>query len=98
MADFHEQTSMYKKTPVEDFYLGYWVNIDIPPQDDDEIISISPEHDGRPDLYAHQKYGSSKYFWVFFMRNKDILFDPIDDFKTGIKIYVPSINTVKKFV
>ena len=48
----------------------------------------------RPDLLAYDRYGSSRYWWLFAMRNKDIIIDPIQDFKTGITIRIPKLENV----
>tara|TARA_R110000824_G_scaffold351039_5_gene537937 strand:+ start:163 stop:495 length:333 start_codon:yes stop_codon:yes gene_type:complete len=53
-------------------------------------IAIIPEGvDGRPDLLAHQIYGTEKLWWVIMLANK------IDNAKTqlvsGKKIFIPEI-------
>lgn len=61
----------------------------------DEVYTIPPEFDGRPDLLAHLAYDSSHLWWVFAMRNPDIIKDPIRDFKAGLRIMLPSADNVK---
>ena len=46
-------------------------------------------------LKDFNKYGSSKYWWMFAMRNKDTLIDPIQDFKAGITIKIPKIENLR---
>jgi len=49
----------------------------------------------RPDLLAFEKYGSSRYWWLFAMRNKNIITDPIQDFRAGVTIRIPKIENVR---
>ena len=62
----------------------------------DEQYTIQPDIHQRPDILAHKLYGNSRLFWVFALRNPDILIDPINDFKEGLEITLPSAETVKK--
>jgi hypothetical protein len=61
----------------------------------DETYVIESEYDQRPDLLAHSVYGNSRLWWVFGLRNPDVLVDPIRDFRTGTVITLPSQGTVK---
>jgi phage tail protein X len=51
--------------------------------------------EGRPDILAYKVYGTTSLWWVFALRNPDILKDPIRDFKAGITIKLPSPESVK---
>ena len=62
----------------------------------DEAYTISPLYDERPDLLAYALYDNSRLWWVFSLRNPEILKDPIRDFKAGTKIILPSKNSVTK--
>lgn len=95
MATFHKSSSPYKETAVRNFYLDLWEPIDVIPQDDDIEILISAEHHERPDKLAYTMYGTPNLFWVFWMRNKDVIIDPIHDFKAGAVIYAPSAQYVQ---
>ncbi len=64
----------------------------------DETYTIGHGYDERPDLLAFEIYGSSRLWWVFALKNPDILVDPIRDFKSGTKITLPSPDTVKTLV
>ena len=50
----------------------------------------------RPDLLANRLYETSELWWVFAIRNPDILTDPIRDFKTGVTIALPSAESVMR--
>lgn len=52
--------------------------------------------DRRPDLFSYEQYGTSKYWWIFSQRNPDTIQDPINDFKAGITIRVPSKNNIDR--
>jgi hypothetical protein len=49
----------------------------------------------RPDLLAYDIYGDSQLWWVFAVRNKDVLKDPIYDFVPGQTIYLPQLADIK---
>lgn len=62
----------------------------------DEAYIIGHGYDQRPDLLAYKLYGSTRYWWVFALRNPDILKDPIRDFKAGIRIMLPAEESVQR--
>ena len=49
----------------------------------------------RPDLLAFDLYGDVGYWWVFAVRNKSILKDPIYDLVPGRTIYIPQAETIR---
>lgn len=61
----------------------------------DETYIIGHGYDERPDLLAFEIYGTSRLWWVFALKNPDVLVDPIRDFKSGTKIILPSPDTIK---
>jgi hypothetical protein len=61
---------------------------------DDEEYVINAAYAERPDLLAFYLYGSSRLWWVFSLRNPDLLKDPIRDFKEGLRIFLPSAENV----
>lgn len=96
MVSSYRKTSFYSDTPIKDFYLDLWPGIDIEEQDDDLLVTIAAEHHERPDKLAYDVYGTPNLFWVFWLRNKDVLIDPIHDFQSGTKIYIPSKEYVQR--
>lgn len=64
----------------------------------DEAYVIDPAFDERPDLLAHLLYESSNLWWVFALRNPDILKDPIRDFTAGKTIMLPAVDTVSSMI
>lgn len=90
----YDSKSIYSDTPIRDFYLDIWVEKNILPSPEDRIWIIENKYHIRPDLAAYDFYGSEKYWYVFALRNKDILIDPIRDFTAGTLIIVPSKKSV----
>lgn len=66
----------------------------LPPNVNDEEYVINAMYDERPDLLAYELYGSTRLWWVFSLRNPDLLKDPIRDFKQGLNIFLPSAENV----
>jgi hypothetical protein len=64
------------------------------PTENDEAYIISAKYAERPDLLAYDLYGSTRLWWVFTLRNPDLLKDPIRDFKEGVRIILPSADSV----
>lgn len=96
MAEFHKFTSRYRATPVKDFYLDLWVEIEIGESADDLLIELDAKYDERPDLLSFDLYGTPRLWWVFAVRNPDTLIDPLGDFKSGIIIYAPTRSAVER--
>ena len=90
--------SFYANTKTVDFYLGVWnddINLSIV---GDTTVEIHSKYNLRPDLMAYDLYGSPNYWWVFALKNKDTLIDPVEDFETGLRITVPSKNGIKSLI
>jgi hypothetical protein len=66
----------------------------LPQNVNDERYVINAMYDERPDLLAYELYGSTRLWWVFSIRNPDLLKDPIRDFKSGLTIFLPSAENV----
>ena len=66
----------------------------LPQNVNDEPYVINAMYDERPDLLAHELYGSARLWWVFTLRNPDLIKDPIRDFKSGLRIFLPSAENV----
>lgn len=98
MANIHKPTSPYFKTPIKDFYLDIWKKREIPPNANDELITIEPKYEARPDLLANDLYGSPRLWWVFAVRNMDILVDPVEDMRAGVQIFAPNKDTISDLV
>lgn len=94
----YNKLSPYVSTDVINGYLDIINFIDLPAEIDDIEFSITSLYMHRPDLLAYDLYGDSQLWWVFAVRNKDVLKDPIYDFIPGQVIYLPKLDTIKKAV
>lgn len=93
MAEYKNKSPWFKTTQLP----GHLAQFNIRPvsaEPDDWVYAIEPQYNYRPDLLANDLYGSSKLWWVFTQRNMDIIKDPIFDFKTGTKIYIPKKSSL----
>ena len=88
----YSEGSPYSATPISNNileYLDYWNGYFVFPSDLDTVYTIEAKYENRPDLLSFDIYGSTRYWWIFSLRNPDILKDPIYDMKTGITIFLP---------
>jgi hypothetical protein len=87
-------TSPYIKTPIKDNYRDILVKPFIDSSLDDTDYVIEKKYEYRPDRLAYDLYGDESLFFVFQLRNMDLIKDPIFDFKTGVKIKIPTQRNV----
>lgn len=90
------RVSPYANTPQDPNFLSYYVHRTIQPDPSDQEIEIETKYDLRPDLMAHDMYGESRLYWVFTARNLNVLEDPIFDFRTGVRIFVPRKDVLNR--
>lgn len=90
MAIRYTGDSLYAKTPIRGRFLDIWNPIIIEPSVNDIIYSIPVKYQFRPDLAANELYGNVRLWYIFALRNKDVLIDPIYDFVGGLEIFVPA--------
>jgi hypothetical protein len=79
----------YNTDVVSDSYLDVWTERTVPQRVDDREFEINAIYNLRPDLLASDLYGDSRLWWVFAERNPNTLKDPLGDFVTGTKIFLP---------
>jgi hypothetical protein len=91
----YSKTSPYYKTQVVNGYLDVMEFRDLPVQRDDILFEVTATYENRPDLLAHDLYKDSSLWWVFAVRNKKIIKDPVYDLVAGVKIYLPKMSTLK---
>ena len=96
MASFHSNQSFLKKADVNKFYLGMNNLPKIPKSSADRLYAIESRYENRPDLLAHELYGTVKLWWVFALRNPDVIIDPLTDFTSGKKIHIPPRETIDR--
>ena len=90
MARNSKDTSQYLTTPITDWYLDIMAPRPVPKSEFDKLIRIPPAFDQRPDLMSNTEYGTPRLWWVFAVRNPDLINDPIQDFVAGLEIYIPT--------
>ena len=88
-------TSPYYSTSQTSGYLDIISFRDIPIRPDDVLFELTKNYEHRPDLLAYDAYNNVNLWWVFAVRNKSILQDPIFDMQAGTKIYLPTLQTLK---
>jgi len=91
----YNSTSPYYTTGYANGYLDVINFRDIPAQTDDIYFEITKNYENRPDLLANDLYNDVGLWWVFAVRNRATIKDPIFDFIAGTKIYLPKITTIK---
>ena len=79
-------------------YLDIYENRSIPKDSSDLLFEITPQYTYRPDLLSFDLYGTAKLWWVFTVRNPDVLKDPVFDFTAGTKIFLPKKSTLSSAV
>jgi hypothetical protein len=94
MAEY-ANTSPWYTTRVVQNYLDILSIRPVSAEPDDFLYTIQAQYTYRPDLLAHDLYGSSSLWWVFMQRNLDIIQDPVLDFVPGTKIYIPKNSSLK---
>ena len=95
----YSTTSPWILTSVKgDNYLDIYTNREIPKDPNDILFEITPQYTYRPDLLSFDLYGTAKLWWVFTVRNPDVLKDPIFDFVAGTRILLPKKSTLSSSV
>ena len=85
----YSRTSPYLNTPQNDINLEPLVIRTFDIEDDDQVYTIERTYAYRPDLLAFDLYGNAKLWWVFAVRNPDIIVDPV--------VVIPDILSKKAF-
>jgi len=92
-------TSVYGGTQqVSDIlqYLDVWKPPVVPVNSNDQLLILESKYSNRPDLLSYDLYKTTAYWWVFMMRNPDVIKDPIWDFNSGITIYAPMLTNLPR--
>lgn len=94
MSVTYSKTSPYAKTDKYGFFLDV-ANIPVIPIDPSDVqYQIDIIYSQRPDLLAYDLYNDPALWWVFAVRNPNVIQDPVFDFVAGVVIYVPKKQTV----
>jgi hypothetical protein len=90
----YSKTSPYFTTNATGSYLDLLSLRDIPAQSDDILFTVTQQYSNRPDLLAYDLYSDANLWWVFAVRNKSVIKDPVFDMIPGQKIYLPKLSTI----
>jgi hypothetical protein len=93
----YSKNSFLNSAPNKSFYTGLnYANLPrIKESITDKTVILQEKYSMRPDLLAYDLYNNVEFWWVFTLRNLDIIKDPLMDFQAGIEIKVPSKETVE---
>jgi len=94
MANMYSKNSPYYRTNIVGSYLDIANLPQIPSITNDKVFEVTAQYQYRPDLLAYDLYGDAGLWWVFAIRNKDTIKDPIYDLVAGISIYLPQPATL----
>jgi hypothetical protein len=92
----YSKSSPYFTTSQSKNYLDVMSIRDIAAQADDTLFILTSQYKHRPDLLAFDLYQDPGLWWVFAMRNKDTIRDPIYDMIPGIKLYLPKAQQLRR--
>lgn len=92
----YSQSSPYRQTGIHKNALDILVKRPITKQPDDTPFVINSIYAYRPDKLAFDLYGDAGLWWVFAVRNPNVIEDPIFDFEPGTVIYLPKRTTLDK--
>ena len=92
----YRKTSPYYATKTYGKFLDILEHRDITAVGDDVEMTITAAYEYRPDLLAYDLYGDAALWWVFAVRNPNVLKNPINDFFAGQVILLPKKETLKK--
>lgn len=95
MAVTYSKFSPYYKTNRYNFFLDVAQIPKIPVDVSDVLYEIDAVYKYRPDILAYDLYGDTNLWWVFAIRNPNVIKDPIFDFSPGTKIYIPKKEVLK---
>ena len=86
--------SPYYSTSQANGYLDVITWRTVPSEADDVVFTITKTYERRPDLLAYDLYGDVGYWWVFAVRNPNVIRDPIFDMTAGTQIFLPKLSSL----
>lgn len=93
-----DNKSFYRKSEDDGFYLGYYEPIYLPYDSTDYYMVIPTKYDLKPGGLAKELYGNPRLLWVFSVMNREIITDPLFDFRAGIIIRVPTKERIESLL
>lgn len=95
MATTYSKSSPYYETKTVGGFLDVMKFRTFPFYDTDTFYEIDAVYNFRPDMLAYDLYKNTGLWWVFAVRNPNTIKDPIFDFRTGTKIYIPRKDSLE---
>ena len=89
MTNFDTDT-FYGNCVSDGFFMGYYVPKELPKSSDDYYYIIPIKYDLKPGQLAYDLYGDAHLLWIFSVFNREIIVDPLFDFRAGKIIRVPT--------
>lgn len=96
MTATYSRSSPYYGTRTWGKFLDTWTGKTITASPSDAVYQIDNIYNLRPDLLAYDLYQDSALWWVFAIRNPDVLSNPLLGFTTGKIIYIPTRATLQE--
>lgn len=90
MAAKYKNTSVYSNTRINKYFLDLYEPPMTPDLENYKTLTLDSKYNHRPDLLAYDLYGQSELWWVFTFYNRDLIKNPIYDFKSGLQIKIPA--------
>src|SRR4051812_2754896 len=90
----YPKSSPYAVTPQLTWRLSQYKHRRIPPASTDTLRVLPPKFNNSPDRLSYDLYCTQQYWWVFMLRNMNVIREPVFDMRAGISIYVPPLETI----
>lgn len=90
----YAKDSPYANTETFGNFLDTAKLIVIPKDPEDVLFTVNKTYLNRPDLLAFDLYGDAGLWWVFALRNPNVIKDPIFDMRIGTRFYLPKKSTL----
>lgn len=91
----YPNSSAYATTPQLSWRIGVLNYRAIVPANGDSEITITAKYANRPDRLSNDLYGTQNYWWIFMVRNMNVIRDPMYDLTVGKKIWVPTLAALQ---
>ena len=98
MAASYSRYSPYANAPLYGNFLDVLTIPDIPATYEDVKMTVNKTYEYRPDLLAFDLYGNAELWWVFAVRNPNVIRDPVYDLRSGVEIFLPRKESLTNFL
>jgi hypothetical protein len=92
-TEMYGERSFLRQVPIKNFYLDV-SKLPVINYTKGDYVIVPPECENRIDLFSYQQFGTSRLWWVIALANADMIKDPIWDFKSGMKVFIPRDSTL----